>query len=481
VAVKILLKQDFDDKTLRAFRHEVEVMSKIFHPNINLFMGACTLPGNLMIVTELMRGDLETMLLDENIHLNLLQRMKMIKDAALGILWLHCSNPQIIHRDLKPSNLLVDDNLTCKICDFGLSQLKARGKNLIDGKEGAKGTPLWMAPEVMMGEEFNEKADVYSFGLVLWFCLTGKEPYEEFDDLEKFTHAICIQHVRPSIPINDATDSSLASLADLIVRCWHPNPVNRPSFSDIVARLDHIIVDCAIDDPIGRKFWKDTFLRKESLPRDIFSVPWNEFINAFCNLLSLLPDNFHQMQLSEILSTCPELLKNSTIEIDIKCFKALVAEKSKKHLDQDSQELVVPIEKFGNLLKWFALNLRPVDGMTILNQIRQLMTEAWFHGDISTPESENRLMNKPEGSFLVRFSNTTAGCFSISKVSMDGSIKHHKILHKAGEPFEINSKSYSSLQELVLKEKSNLHLYSPCPGSRFLSLFYEQRISGYVN
>jgi hypothetical protein len=52
----------------------------------------------------------------------------------------------------------------------------------------------------MMGNEFNEKCDVYSFGLILWFLLTQKEPYEEFDDLDRFTHAICMKHYRPAIP-----------------------------------------------------------------------------------------------------------------------------------------------------------------------------------------------------------------------------------------------------------------------------------------
>ena len=81
---------------------------------------------------------------------------------------LHGSNPQCIHRDLKTSNLLVDENNRIKLCDFGLSQIKQRGEKLLDPKDGAKGTPLWMAPEVLAGKEFSEKADVYRCGLSLY-------------------------------------------------------------------------------------------------------------------------------------------------------------------------------------------------------------------------------------------------------------------------------------------------------------------------
>jgi serine/threonine protein kinase len=125
-----------------------------------------------------------------------------------------------------------------------------------------------MSPEVMMGEEFNEKADVYSFGLILWFLVTKKEPYEEYDDLDSFSHAVCLQQVRPVIPADCIPRFpfyhffEFPSLADLIRRCWDPRPSVRPSFSEIVFQLDHVIVDLAIDDPLGRQFWKNHFLAK---------------------------------------------------------------------------------------------------------------------------------------------------------------------------------------------------------------------------
>jgi len=127
VAIKKLFKQDLGDESLRVFKREVELCSRLNHPNCSLFMGACTVPGEIAIVTEMCeRGNLETLLHNEKTQLSLYRRMVMAKETAAGMAWLHGMDPMIIHRDLKPSNLLVDKHGTIKILDCPPSNLHMR-------------------------------------------------------------------------------------------------------------------------------------------------------------------------------------------------------------------------------------------------------------------------------------------------------------------------------------------------------------------
>ena len=90
VAIKKLFKQDLNDKSLSEFKKEVELCSKLNHPNVLLFMGACTVPGEMAIVTELCdRGNLETLLHNKKAQLSLYRRILMAKETAAGMAWLH--------------------------------------------------------------------------------------------------------------------------------------------------------------------------------------------------------------------------------------------------------------------------------------------------------------------------------------------------------------------------------------------------------
>ncbi len=108
VAVKKLVKQKLDERVLLEFRAEMAFLSELHHPNIVLFIGACVKRPNLCIVTEFVKqGSLKDILRKVSTKLAWIQRLRMLRSAALGINYLHSLSPTIIHRDLKSSNLLV--------------------------------------------------------------------------------------------------------------------------------------------------------------------------------------------------------------------------------------------------------------------------------------------------------------------------------------------------------------------------------------
>ncbi|XP_057499743.1 serine/threonine-protein kinase CTR1-like isoform X1 [Actinidia eriantha] len=235
VAVKILMDQDFHPDLLKEFLREVTITRRLRHPNIVLFMGAVTQPPNLSIVTEyLSRGSLYKLLhkpgaremLDEKRKLN------MAYDVAKGMNYLHNCNPPIVHRDLKSLNLLVDQKYTVKVCDFGLSRLKA---NTFLSSKTAAGTPEWMAPEVLRDEPSNEKSDIYSFGVILWELATLQPPWSNLNSAQVVA-AVGFKSMRLVMPqdINPR-------VASIIEACWANEPWKRPSFSTIMESLRPLI------------------------------------------------------------------------------------------------------------------------------------------------------------------------------------------------------------------------------------------------
>ncbi|KAF7818741.1 serine/threonine-protein kinase CTR1 [Senna tora] len=235
VAVKILMEQDFHAERFKEFMREVAIMKRLRHPNIVLFMGAVTQPPNLSIVTEyLSRGSMYRLLhkpgaqemLDER------RRLSMAYDVAKGMNYLHKRNPPIVHRDLKSPNLLVDKKYTVKVCDFGLSRLKA---NTFLSSKSAAGTPEWMAPEVLRDEPSNEKSDVYSFGVILWELATLRQPWGNLNPAQVVA-AVGFKGRRPEIP-HDLNPQ----IAAIIEACWANEPWKRPSFESIMDSLRSLI------------------------------------------------------------------------------------------------------------------------------------------------------------------------------------------------------------------------------------------------
>ncbi|WVZ11677.1 hypothetical protein V8G54_016207 [Vigna mungo] len=135
VAVKVYFGNGYTEETLHDYRKEIDIMKRLRHPNVLLFMGAVYSQERLAIVTELLpRGSLFKNLHRNNQTLDIRRRLRVALDVARGMNYLHHRNPPIVHRDLKSSNLLVDKNWTVKVGDFGLSRLK--DATLLNTKSG---------------------------------------------------------------------------------------------------------------------------------------------------------------------------------------------------------------------------------------------------------------------------------------------------------------------------------------------------------
>ncbi|MCO5573018.1 hypothetical protein L7F22_026782 [Adiantum nelumboides] len=229
VAVKVFINQEYSSELLEDFRKEVAIMRRLRHPNVLLFMGAVYSPQHLSIVTEFLpRGSLFRLLHKNTQRLDWRRRLLMVMDVARGMNYLHHRNPPIVHRDLKSSNLLVDKNWTVKVGDFGLSRMKHA--TYLTSKSG-KGTPQWMAPEVLRNELSNEKSDVYSFGVILWELATEQIPWDGFNSMQVVGIVGFMDH-RLDIPEN-LDPKVVAIMQD----CWRSDPDSRPSFEEILERM----------------------------------------------------------------------------------------------------------------------------------------------------------------------------------------------------------------------------------------------------
>ncbi|KAF3965836.1 hypothetical protein CMV_010019 [Castanea mollissima] len=229
VAIKVYFGNEYSEGTLLDFKKEIDIMKRLRHPNVLLFMGAAYTQERLSIVTEFLpRGSLFKTLHKNNQALDIGRRLRMALDVARGMNYLHHRNPPIVHRDLKSSNLLVDKNWTVKVGDFGLSRLK--DSTFITAKSG-RGTPQWMAPEVLRNEPSNEKSDVFSFGVILWELMTESIPWNNLNALQ-VVGVVGFMNRRLDLP--EDLDPQVATI---IKDCWQSDPEQRPSFEAIIQRI----------------------------------------------------------------------------------------------------------------------------------------------------------------------------------------------------------------------------------------------------
>ncbi|XP_037621800.1 dual specificity testis-specific protein kinase 2-like [Sebastes umbrosus] len=213
---------------------EVQLMNRLCHPNILRFLGVCVHEGQLHALTEYINGGNLEQLLDSDLYLSWCVRIGLSLDIARGLQYLH--NKGIFHRDLTSKNCLVRcDNgmFTAVVGDFGLAEKIPDYSDDIGGKQplAIVGSPYWMAPEVLRGELYDEKVDVFAYGIILCEIIARIEADPDFlPRTEDFGLDV------------DAFENMIgdcpAAFFSLAVTCCNMSAERRPSFSDIVFTLE---------------------------------------------------------------------------------------------------------------------------------------------------------------------------------------------------------------------------------------------------
>ncbi|KAF3334598.1 L-type lectin-domain containing receptor kinase IV.2-like protein [Carex littledalei] len=234
---------------IREFVSEIASMSRLRHRNLVQLLGYCRRQGELFLVYEFMaNGSLDRILFEEKEpSLNWGQRLKIIKDVAAGLLYLHEGWEQlVIHRDIKASNVLLDEGMNAKISDFGLARLYDHGSN--PKTTHIIGTLGYLAPELSKTGKATTCSDVFGFGAFLLEVVCGRRPMEFCagqDDVPGLVELVSEWwkkgKIFETVDLNmkgsfDKDEAELVLKLGLI--CSHPEPTARPSMRQVIQFLE---------------------------------------------------------------------------------------------------------------------------------------------------------------------------------------------------------------------------------------------------
>lgn len=171
VALKFIPKHGKSEKDMQNLRQEIEILKKLKHENIIEMLDAFENPQEFCVVTEFAQGELFEVLEDDK-KLPEDRVQAIAKQLVRALHYLHSN--RIIHRDMKPQNILICPGSVVKLCDFGFARAMSANTVVL---RSIKGTPLYMAPELVREQPYNHTADLWSLGVILYELFVGQPPF----------------------------------------------------------------------------------------------------------------------------------------------------------------------------------------------------------------------------------------------------------------------------------------------------------------
>jgi ankyrin repeat protein len=243
VAIKHLRLEQ--EKEIKEFTSEFQIMNAINSPYLIFFFGAVLHPKMYLVMELCGKGSLYSLMNDPSFQISWSRVFEFVFDMCRGLEVLHNSNPPIYHRDFKSMNLMVSDDYHVKVGDFGLSRFDTESKNETLSK--MRGTFAYLCPEVYGGKKHSKAADIYSLSIVLWElinrCVTHKysRPYSEHTNLKldyQIIIAVSRNGIRPKFPAQTPE-----RFAELVRSCWCTETDRRPSIEQVIESILELRVD----------------------------------------------------------------------------------------------------------------------------------------------------------------------------------------------------------------------------------------------
>lgn len=220
VAVKVLRGDlSTDEKFIRRFQREALSVSNLSHPNIVEVYDVGEEDGQYYIVMEYIEGKTLKQLLNKRGALTLPEVIDIMTQLTDGLS--HAHEAYIIHRDIKPQNIMIEDNGTVKITDFGIAM--AVNATQFTQTNSVMGTVHYLPPEQANGKGATVKSDIYSLGILMYELLTGSVPFKGDNAVE-----IALKHMKEKLPsIRKQNPLIPQSVENIVIKACAKNPRNR--------------------------------------------------------------------------------------------------------------------------------------------------------------------------------------------------------------------------------------------------------------
>ncbi|KAK6124352.1 hypothetical protein DH2020_041922 [Rehmannia glutinosa] len=246
VAVKRISRESSEG--IRAFSAEISSLGRLKHRNLVGLRGWCKKEkGSLILVYDYMEnGSLDKRVFecDENTTLSCEDRIRILKEVASGILYLHYGwESKVLHRDIKASNVLLDKQMNAKLGDFGLARMHDHDK--VNNTTLVVGTVGYLAPEVAKTGRASTQTDVFSYGVLILEVISGRRPIEQGKQplvewlWELYRKGELVSGVDPRLrAIGEVDEEKVERVLHLGILCAHPDPKSRPTMRQVVKLLE---------------------------------------------------------------------------------------------------------------------------------------------------------------------------------------------------------------------------------------------------